>query len=76
MHIALNTVTIAVTESIPLRLDAASGFLQVRQSVCGDYRVILGNIHVDDTPTQDGEVLNETLQYHFLKNSEASNIPF
>lgn len=76
VHVALNTITTAFTESIPLRLGAASGFLQVWQSVHGDYRVILGNVHADDTLTRDGEVLNDTLQYHFLKNSEASNIPF
>lgn len=76
MHVALNTITTAFTESIPLRLGAALGFLQVWQSVHGDYRVILGNVHVDDTLTRDGEVLNDTLQYHFLKNSEASNISF
>lgn len=33
-------------------------------------------VHIDDTLIRDGEVLNDTLQYHFLKNFEASNIPF
>lgn len=36
----------------------------------------LGTIHIDDILTHGREVLNDTLQYHFLKNFKASNIPF
>lgn len=73
-HTVLNTITTTFTE--PLGVDAALGFLQVRRSVRGDYGIILGNAHSADTLIHDGEVLNDTLRSHFLKNFEASNIPF